>query len=1357
MSDQSPMSEIRRRLAQAEQENLSLRAELDDARETLIAIQDGQGQVDALVISTPAEEKALSLQRAERPYRALIEQMQQGAAMISHDGAIHYCNRALAEMLNRPLESVIGSSIESHVLADDQAELTLLVRKAMSGHSNGELRLVAANDSTVPAHFSLSSFTEDGSASISVIVSNLSERKRLEQVVANEAFLRRVTDVTPGVLHVFDLGDCRSVFINRTVAAIIGYRPDEIAAMGNQVVPTLMHPDDLPRFVEHLARIQALEDDAIIDFEHRMRDREGKWHWFQSRDAVFARDASGAVRQIIGTAVEITDRKKAEQLLRQSETRLSLGVQVAELALAEVDYDTGVIHLTAEASRLFGLGAAPTCVPRTAVHAIFHPDDKPELMRRVVGSLDPAGTGWFKIDHRIVHPSGDTRWLRVSKQVQFEGNGTDRRPVRAVLAAFDITVEKEAAERIRRSDEFVRGVLDSLPERVVVLDDNGVVSAVNAPWERFARQTGGDLGAVSIGANYLDVCRRASARGDRHASDALDGIQTLIERKSSEISLEYPCHSPDREQWFLMNARRTIHGHSGVIVSHVDITERKKIELELRESQKQSNLLAAIIRDASQPVAFGYADGRLGLLNRAFEELTGYTANELAELGWIEITPPEWRQMEADKLAEQLRTGQPIRYEKEYIRKDGVHVPIELLVHVVLNESGEPDHYYSFVTDITERKLAEAALRNSEQRMRLATEATGVAIWEWDLFTDIVWWDDRMFQLYGVSPTPDGFVPYSVWRNAVVPEDIEAQEQIVQQTIRGRGHGSREFRIRRPGESEWRHIAAVDAIRLNAKGEPQWMVGTNVDITDRRLAEQALRDGEAELRSITTNIPDIVARFDRQKRHVFVNAAVTQATGLPPSAFIGKTNQELWMPPALCDAWDETINAVFESGQPQMLQFSFDTPHSERRYEAKLIPERDAEGKIDHVLTVTRDVTAAWRAAEEIARAKELAEKASAAKDQFLAVLSHELRTPLSPVRMALSIWERQKDALPPQFHDDLAMIRRNVDLECRLIDDMLDLNRIARGKLELQFARVDLHAEVRHAMQTVEEEAAIKQITMSFDPDAARAEVVGDAARLQQVLWNVLKNAVKFTPPGGSVAVRSYNTSKGHIVVAVTDSGAGIEPEAINRIFQAFEQGGAHVTRQFGGLGLGLAISKAIVDMHGGTLVAQSEGSDRGSTFTLELEVAAPPGPSAKDRSSAPKASIGGSISREAMLRILLVEDHKDTAQIMKRLLGSFGYDVNIAASVAEALAASQSTPFDLIISDIGLPDGTGYELMRQIVARRPVAGIALTGYGMEEDVKMGRDAGFVAHLTKPISVEQLELTIRRVMAGVLKLQGRT
>ena len=379
------------------------------------------------------------------------------------------------------------------------------------------------------------------------------------------------------------------------------------------------------------------------------------------------------------------------------------------------------------------------------------------------------------------------------------------------------------------------------------------------------------------------------------------------------------------------------------------------------------------------------------------------------------------------------------------------------------------------------------------------------------------------------------------------------------------------------------------------------------------------------------------------------------------------------------------------------------------------------------------------RAAEAVRAARDEAEAANRAKDQFLAVLSHELRTPLTPVVMTVTAMEQDPE-LPPRLRDDVAMMRRNVELEAKLIDDLLDVSRVISGKLPLRMEHVALHEVLRHVLEVCAADRECKQLRVETDLSAAPDTVVGDSARLEQVFWNLLKNAIKFTPQGRRIKLRTRDLAGGRIRVEVIDSGIGIPAEAIPRLFNAFEQGNAGVTHQFGGLGLGLAISKAVVDLHGGTIRAESDGLDKGATFVVELATVS----RAPDAKAAPPRRAPANGKR--LPRVLLVEDHADTARALTRLLQRSGYPVTTANNVADALRLADAEPFDVVVSDLGLPDATGYDLMRQLRQRHAIKGIALSGYGMDEDMRRSREAGFVDHLTKPISLPQLEAVLRRV-----------
>ena len=384
------------------------------------------------------------------------------------------------------------------------------------------------------------------------------------------------------------------------------------------------------------------------------------------------------------------------------------------------------------------------------------------------------------------------------------------------------------------------------------------------------------------------------------------------------------------------------------------------------------------------------------------------------------------------------------------------------------------------------------------------------------------------------------------------------------------------------------------------------------------------------------------------------------------------------------------------------------------------------------------------RIAEE-KRQRLAAQAANEAKDRFLAMLSHELRTPLTPALMRLSAIVESGD-LAGEYRSELQIVRDDIELEAHLIDDLLDLNRILRGKFEPHLEVLDLREVIRRSLQVCEPIIQGSRMNVVENlPDRA-LPVCGDAVRLQQVFWNIVRNAVKFTPAGGRIAIDALGRG-GEVTVRVTDTGMGIEREVLPRIYNVFEQGSSEVQRRYGGLGLGLAISKAIVEAHHGRIEAESAGRDRGTTFavTLPLE-AAMPVREARGGKLPPRAEQGGEEQRR--LRILLVEDHPPTRSAMTKLLTATGYDIHAAATAREAVEAAAHEKFDLVVSDLGLPDRTGYDLMVELHREHGLKGIAVSGFGMEQDQGRSREAGFSAHLTKPITIQTLRAAINKVAA---------
>ena len=379
------------------------------------------------------------------------------------------------------------------------------------------------------------------------------------------------------------------------------------------------------------------------------------------------------------------------------------------------------------------------------------------------------------------------------------------------------------------------------------------------------------------------------------------------------------------------------------------------------------------------------------------------------------------------------------------------------------------------------------------------------------------------------------------------------------------------------------------------------------------------------------------------------------------------------------------------------------------------------------------------RAQVALEQQKEAVEGANRTKDNFLAMLSHELRTPLTPVIAALDALESETS--PSDIAKaSLSMIRRNVELESQLIDDLLDLTRIAKDKLQLRFGSIDANEIVANVVEICRAEAQDRRLNLRVNLRAGAHHILADSAKFQQIIWNLVKNAIKFTGENGDIMISTTNTEPQTLVITVKDTGIGIESEIMNRIFDPFEQGEQAFQRRYGGLGLGLAISKSLTQAHGGTLAAQSEGRDRGSTFVLTIKTVSPPARMIKFAAPAPETR---------PLRILLVDDHVDTCTALERLLVRRGHLVAAAHNVRSAMEAAARSPFDLLISDIALPDGTGIELMSYLRAISHIPGIAISGFGMNGDIEKSFEAGFAEHLVKPVKMESLEAAIDRVISG--------
>jgi PAS domain S-box-containing protein len=526
----------------------------------------------------------------------------------------------------------------------------------------------------------------------------------------------------------------------------------------------------------------------------------------------------------------------------------------------------------------------------------------------------------------------------------------------------------------------------------------------------------------------------------------------------------------------------------------------------------------------------------------------------------------------------------------------------------------------------------------------------------------------------------------------------------------------------------WAYQRINEALKQRAKALD------DANTRGRELQEQK------DLLSVTlASIGDCVLVADPAGRITFMNGVAEKVTGWTLDEATGRPTGEVFriLNEQTREPVENPVEKVMKSGVIVGLAnhtLLVRKDGSEIPIDDSGAPIRDPDGATRGVVLVFRDFSEHRQVDREMRQAKEEAETANKAKDQFIAMLSHELRTPLTPVLATLNLWEASED-IPASLHPDVQMLRRSIELEARIIDDLLDLTRIARGMLSFSAENTDVHGLIEFLVGLSRSQFQEKQLQVSLKLKAREYVVHTDVARLQQVIWNILRNAIKFTDNGGTVTIATSNDGNGNVDIVIADTGIGMTPETLSRLFVPFEQADRSRSGRYGGLGLGMAISNALVELLDGKLTATSEGLGRGSTFKIRF-------PTVKD-ALAPGESPRAPAAVPGKVKLLLVEDHADTARALVRLLESRGYDVASVATVASALEAIERNEFDLFLCDLGLPDGTGLELIEKLRKKSDTPAVALTGFGMQQDIERAQQAGFDAHLTKPVNLQKLEATI--------------
>jgi PAS domain S-box-containing protein len=905
-------------------------------------------------------------------------------------------------------------------------------------------------------------------------------------------------------------------------------------------------------------------------------------------------------------------------------------------------------------------------------------------------------------------------------------------------------------------------IVESSDDAILSKDLDGIIQWCNAAGERIFGYSTDEL--VGKPVRILIPAERQSEEDEilahlRHG-ERIDHFETVRLRKDGrriDVSLTV---SPIRD------AAGHVIGASKIVR---DITEHKR-------ARAAQAYLAAIVESSEDAIVSKNLDGIVQSCNARAEQLFGYEARELVGQS-IRMLIPADRQDEEDAILARIRRGERIEhFETVRLARGGRAIDISLSVSPIRDGNGRIIGVAKIARDISEQKRLARELEAQREWFRVTLDSIGDAVIASGPDGRVTYMNEPAVTLTGWNardaigqPLADVF--HIV--NEKTRKRVDNPAEVVLRTGHIVGLANHTVLIDRHGVDR---PIADSAAPIRAGGRMIGVVLVFRDVTEERRAEDAIAEQREWFETTLESIGDAVIATDVQGEVVFMNPIAEHLTGWRLAEARGRSCADVF------NIMNENSRRSVESPVTRVLAEGtvvglanhtvlIAPDGTERPIDDSGAPIRSRDGRVIGVVLVFRDVSERRRneierrdaalererllEAERAARAD--AERANRVKDEFVAMVSHELRTPLN----AILGWTQLM--LKPGAGADvmtrgLDVIARSTRLQTQLISDLLDISRIVSGKLQLDIAHVQLASVVGDAIDTVQRDAEEKHIAISRDLDDSVGAIAGDAARVQQIVWNLLSNAIKFTPDGGRISVRLRKSGADSQII-VADSGVGIRADFLPHVFDRFQQADQSITRRVGGLGLGLSIAKHLAELHGGSITAESEGIGRGATFTVVL-------PSSIGGRAGATASIAGRLKDAAQppdsltaLRILVVEDEPDTCEFLDRFLRSYGADVLIAHSAEQALTRLSDGRIDILVSDIGLPDVDGYDLIRRI-RRLPrgaaIPAVALTAYARTEDRMRAFRAGYQAHLAKPIEPAELVATIAS-FAGLIKARSAT
>jgi len=1189
-SDISPEEPLRAEIA-------ALRRKLEEAEDTLRAIRTGE--VDSIVVETRDGPQLFTLQgldAASNEFRGeILAQVGDAVIAVDAEQRVIYLNAAAERQYRVAASDAVGRQLGEICIQQwpsTETEAGMWAALGERGEWRGEIvhRTHAAGDIAVETSVTALRDVSGTPAGYVGVYRDMTERKRIQdELRRSTAMLRAISESTGDVIFAKDFN-----------GALTDANPDTLELIGKSLTQVLGQTDadylsDKAAAHQIMVNDRRVMDSGIAeDVEEMVPLPDGTQRTWLSRKMPY-RDGQGNVVGLLGVSRDNIEREAAKKALRDSEARYRAlfenmldGFAYCQMLYDEQGQPDDFVYLVVNDTfaKLTGLQNVTGKKVTQIIPGIkeLHPEVF-EICGRVASTGKPER---LEID---LKPLG----LRLSISVYCPMVGY-------FVAVFDdITQRTRSEEALRESEQRFRIMADGLPLMIWVHDTQGALQFVNQTYSDFFGVTPEQV----AGPNWQPLVHP-------------DDLAAYASEFSACVRDRRPFHALVRARrfegdwrWLESRAQPRFSASGeflGMVGSSTDITERKQAEDALRESQQFTR---SVLENLFAFVGVMAADGTLIYANRAPVEAAGIPASEVLgkkfwECFWWSYSPEI--QVQLRDACQRAAGGEIVRYDVAVRMAGDTRIWIDFQVAPLRDAQGRITHLIPSAMDIAVRRSAEENLRASEERTHLATEATAVGVWERNVHTDALRWDAQMFRLYGIAPTADGFVHYSDWSGAVLPEDLPEQERILQDTVRRGGKSRREFRIRRRDDDAVRHIESVETVRTNAQGEVDCVVGTNLDVTERKTAEIQLR------------------------------------------------------------------------------QLAADLSEADRR------------------------------------------------KDEFLATLAHELRNPLAPIRNGLQLMKLAGGQLAT-IEKARSMMERQLTQMVRLIDDLMDVSRISQDKLELHKVHLPLSTVLNSAVETSRPliDQMNHQLTVTLPKQALIVDA--DMTRLAQVFLNLLNNAAKYSDRGGHIQLHVERQGS-DVVVNVKDTGIGMAAEQLPRIFEMFTQLDSSLEKSQGGLGIGLTLVKRLVELHGGSIQAHSDGPGMGSEFIVRLPVVSE-GSSvqAPEVDDAPAAT-------KSLLRILIVDDNRDAADSLSEMLKMMGNDTRTAYDGQQGVDLAGEYRPDVILLDIGLPKLDGYEACRRIREQPKGNGvvlIAVTGWGQDEDRRRSHEAGFDHHMVKPVDPQAL------------------